>query len=69
MVLLSSNKFQCCTPPRFLLRGLAFHHFFKKEGLDRISVLRFQYLRGWLLGKIGVTFFMGGGAGGGAVFT
>ena len=37
--------------------------FFKKEGLDRISVLRSQDLRRWLLGETGVTFF---GEGGGA---
>ena len=40
--------------------------FFKKEGLDRISVLRSQDLRRWLLGKTGVTFLGGGGA---AAFT
>ena len=32
---------------------------FKKEGLDRVTVLRSQDLRKWLQGKIGVTFFSG----------
>ena len=32
---------------------------FQKGRLDRVTVLRSQDLRKWLLGKIGVTFFSG----------
>ena len=40
---------------------------FQKEGIDRISVLRSQDHRGWLLGKIGATFSRRGRGGGGGV--
>ena len=45
---------------------------FQEEGIDRISILKSQDLRGWLVGKIGVTFSRRGGDGGRgglAVFT
>ena len=57
---LSSEKLHRVHPSSLFLGGWALYQIFKRERLDRISVLRSQDLRGWLLGKIGVTFFREG---------
>ena len=56
---LSSNKLHSVHPSSHSAGGgLSLLLNFQKEGLDRISVLKFQDLRGWVVAaKIGVTFF------------
>ena len=56
---LSSNKLHSVHPSPHFCWGVDPSAEFSKRGLKRS-----QDLRGWLLGKIGVTFFEGGGRGG-----